>query len=53
MTSKKLHDEVAELRKDVAFLKHAVSEEQELSARAKKALAKARATPESDYVDLR
>jgi hypothetical protein len=50
---RKLHDEVAELRRDVTFLKHALSEEYELSPAARKALAKARKTPESAYVDLR
>lgn len=51
-TIESIHHELMELRKDVIFIKHALSEDFELSDRAKKALAKARKTSESKYVDL-
>jgi len=44
--------ELKHLKKDVTYIKSVLSEDFELSEHAKKELAEARATPESDYVDL-
>ena len=40
------------MRRDVELIKHILEEDYELSEEAKEALAKARKTPESEYVDL-
>lgn len=39
-----------ELRKDVAVIKHILSEEERLNQRIKKQLAEARTTPDSQYI---
>jgi hypothetical protein len=48
----RIHDEISELRKDMEFIKHILSEDYELSDEARKQLSEARKTPESEYVDL-
>ena len=52
MTSEVIEKEITKLKEDVALLKHVLSEDGDLSERAKKALAKARKTPESEYTIL-
>jgi len=47
-----VHKELKSMRQDLAFIKNLLREEYELSDEAKSALAKARKTPESTYVDL-
>jgi hypothetical protein len=47
-----IHQELSDIRKDLEFIKHILSEDYELSENAKRELAKARALPESEYVDL-
>jgi flagellar biosynthesis chaperone FliJ len=47
-----LNQELEHIRKDVEFIKDALSEKFELSDKAKKSLKEARKTPESKYVDL-
>ncbi len=47
-----LHEDIIKLQQDVSVIKHILSEEGELTTWAKKALAKARAEPESKYADL-
>jgi len=47
-----IHNELSDIKKDVEFIKHILSEEYELSDSAKKALAEARNTPEAEYIDL-
>lgn len=47
-----VHQELVGLKKDIEFIKHALSEDFEFSDEAKKALKEARETPESEYVDL-
>jgi hypothetical protein len=49
---KHLHEDILKLQKDVSVIKHILSEEGKLSDWAKKALADARAEPESQYADL-
>ena len=45
-----MHSDMEELKRDMAVIKHILSEEGKLSAHAKKALAEARATPEEEYI---
>lgn len=45
-----IHEELEALRKDVTFIKHVLSEDSELSNKAKKELALARKTPLSKYI---
>ena len=52
-TIENLHQDMLALRKDVAFIKHVLSEDFELSEEASRGLRKARETPESEYVDLK
>lgn len=47
-----LHEDIVGIKKDLEFIKNVLSENYELSDYAKKALHKARNTPESEYVDL-
>ena len=47
-----LHQELADIKKDVEFIKHILSEDFELSNEAKQALKEARETPASEYIDL-
>jgi len=49
---KELKDELRNIRKDLAEIKHLLREDFELSDRAKKALKKARETPEEQYLVL-
>jgi len=51
-TIETLHHDIMELKKDIEFIKNAISENFELSDYAKKALKEARKTPESEYVNL-
>ena len=45
-----IHKELHDLKKDIEFLKHIMSEEFELSEWAKKELAEARKVPDSDLI---
>jgi hypothetical protein len=51
-TIEHLHKDISYLKRDVELIKHILDEDYELSEEAKKALARARETPESEYVDL-
>ena len=53
ITIETVHKELVGLKKDIEFIKHALSEDFELSDEARKALKAARETPESEYVDLK
>ena len=48
-----IHQELVDLKKDMAFIKHVLSEDFELSEKAKKAIKAARATPEKKYINLK
>ena len=51
-----MHTDLEELKKDIAVIKHILTEEGKLSDYAKTALKEARATPDSEYIkhdDLR
>ncbi len=45
-----MHHDVEELKRDIAIIKHILSEEGKLTAAAKKELSEARKTPDSEYV---
>ncbi len=45
-----LHQDIEEIKHDLAFIKNILAEEYELSKEAKAALSKARATPISKYI---
>ena len=45
-----IHKDLEELRRDVDVIKHILSEEGKLSEYAKKQLAKARKTPDFEYI---
>ena len=47
-----IHQELRELRRNVEIIKAAIVPEGDLTPYAKRALKKARETPESEYVDL-
>ena len=47
-----MHQDLELLKKDVAVIRHILSQEGTLTAQAKKRLAKARKTPDSAYVEL-
>ncbi len=49
---KHIHEDLEILKRDMAVIKHILSEEGALTEEAKKRLAKARATPDSEYVEL-
>jgi len=55
-TIEHMHQDLEELKRDIAVIKHILTEEGKLTDYAKKELAKARKTPESEYIkheDLR
>lgn len=45
-----MHQDLEELKTDMAVIKHILSEEGKLNSSAKKALAEARAAPDSEYI---
>ena len=47
---KTIHEDLKNLQKDMQFIKHAISEDFELSSEAKKQLDEARKTPRSEYI---
>ena len=47
-----LHKDIELMKKDLAVIKHILSEEGQLTEWAKKQLARAREEPESSYTDL-
>jgi len=49
---KHMHEDLEVLKIDIAVIKHILSEEEVLTEEAKQHLAKARATPNSEYVEL-
>ena len=49
---KEIHKDLESLKRDLAFIKHVLSENYELSASAKKRLKRARKTDKSKYVNL-
>ena len=49
---KEIHKDLESLKRDLALIKHILSENYELSASVKKRLKKARKTDKSKYVDL-
>lgn len=52
ITIEHLHKDMVYLKRDIELIKHILEEDYELSGKVKKALARARETPESEYVDL-
>ncbi len=48
----RMHKDIIDIKKDVEFIKHILSEDFELNQRTKKALKKSRATPKSKYVNV-
>lgn len=49
---KHMHQDIEFIKEDIALIKHILSEEGELTEEAKKRLAKARTTPEKEYLEL-
>ena len=47
---KTIHEDLRNLQKDMQFIKHAISEDFELSSEAKRQLEEARKTPRSEYI---
>ena len=47
---KTIHEDLKNLQKDMQFIKHAISEDFELSSEAKRQLEEARKTPRSEYI---
>ncbi len=47
-----MHKDIEILKNDLAVIKHILSEEGKLNDETKKRLAKARATPDSEYIEL-
>ncbi len=47
-----MHKDIEVLKRDISIIKHILSEEGDLTREAKKRLAKARQTPDSQYVEL-
>lgn len=47
-----MHEDIESLKNDLAVIKHILSQEGKLTDEAKKRLAKARATPDSEYIEL-
>lgn len=45
-----MHQDLEELKRDMAILKHILSEEGKLNENAKRSLEEARATPDSEYI---
>ena len=52
-TIEHLHQDILSIKKDLAFIKHAVRENFELSVEAKRELKEAMAVPDSELVDLK
>ncbi|MBS1267297.1 MAG: hypothetical protein MAG795_01269 [Candidatus Woesearchaeota archaeon] len=52
MSIENVQKEILSLRKDIDYIKSVISEDFELSSKAKKRLKHARQTPESEYIDL-
>ncbi|MBS3772911.1 MAG: hypothetical protein KGY55_01775 [Candidatus Thermoplasmatota archaeon] len=52
ITMERLHDDIIDLRREVERIKHMLEENYELSEEARQALASARNTSESKYVNL-
>jgi hypothetical protein len=48
----KIQEEISMIRKDLDYIKHVIAEDFELSDEAKKELQEARATAESEYIEL-
>ncbi|MBU0757434.1 MAG: hypothetical protein KKG59_02710 [Nanoarchaeota archaeon] len=53
MSIEAMEAEILELKKDMKLIKNVLSESDELSDQAKKALKAARETPEDQYVDFK
>lgn len=49
---KHLHEDIELIKKDIAVIKHILSEEGELTDEAKRRLEVARKMPDSKYIDL-
>jgi hypothetical protein len=49
---KDVHEDLVALQRDVSVIKYILSEEGELTDEAKKRLAEARETPDSEYIGL-
>lgn len=49
---KHMHRDIELIKEDIAIIKHILSEEGALTAEAKKRLAKARVTPDEEYLEL-
>lgn len=49
-TIEHMHNDMEDLKKDIAVIKHILSEEGKFSEYTKEALAEARATPDSEYI---
>ena len=47
---KTIHEDLKNLQKDMQFIKHALTEDFELSSEAKRQLEQARKTPRSEYI---
>ncbi len=47
-----MHQDIEFIKEDIAIIKHILSEEGELTEEAKRRLAKARTTPEKEYLEL-
>jgi len=48
---KSIHEDLRNLQKDIQFIKHAISEDIELSKETKKQLEEARKTPRAEYIN--
>ncbi len=53
MTIEHLHEDILSMKKDLAFIKHALEENFELSDEARKELKEAMAVPDSELVSLK
>ncbi len=51
-TMKHMHDDLEILKRDLSVIKHILSEEGKLTEEAERRLAKARKTPDSEYLEL-
>ena len=47
---KTIHEDLKNIQKDMQFIKHALTEDFELSSEAKRQLEQARKTPRSEYI---
>ncbi len=50
-TVQHMHEDLEELKRDLAVIKHVLSEEGKLTPHAQKLLREARETPDSEYID--